>query len=48
MIIPRALEELVAHKGTQFDPELVDVFVGIIYSLHPSLMSHATISPALA
>ena len=47
MKIPRALEELVKNKGTQFDSELVDVFVGIVYSLHPSLMSHASFTPAI-
>ncbi len=39
MRIPEAIDELIAHKGEQFDAHLVDVFVEIIYSLHPSLAS---------
>jgi len=30
---PRALEELQRHAGTQFDPELVDIFIGKIEGL---------------
>lgn len=39
MRIPEAIDELIANKNSQFDPELVDVFVDIIYGLHPSLAS---------
>jgi putative nucleotidyltransferase with HDIG domain len=39
MPIPRALEILRAERGKQFDPELVDVFVDVIQSIHPALQA---------
>lgn len=37
MPISRALDILRAERGRQFDPELVDIFVDVIHSMHPTL-----------
>ena len=40
MVVGDALAELVQHAGTQFDPEVVEVFLGVAESMYPHREGH--------